>query len=138
MTEREFVKLLFDRYLNATGNDINIDEVGYYLEPFLISTSDDSFNIELTKRAAARVVNEFLINVLKIKDLDWQNAARIKDIYECKVCANSIAQAFRRCIIDTDEENVFNLNRNLSDKEIDKIIDKVMLIALHESPAVHA
>ena len=59
----------------------------------------------LNRQTAARITHEFMRIELNIPDLaDISPAAKLKDLYTCRVCANHIAQLYCRGIMDAKKE----------------------------------
>lgn len=58
----------------------------------------------LDKRAAAKITHLFIRDVFGIKDLDnIDPAEKLRDLYDCRVCVNHIAQMYLRGIMDAIE-----------------------------------
>ncbi len=91
--------------------------------------ASDVMNRELPieRRNAAALVHEFLKKEMKEPDDDdWNPAKRLRDLYDCHVCVNHVAQVFVKGImgaIDTDGMNstenssVFGMHELVSDDE---------------------
>ena len=128
MTEKEFFDLLLTKYSEEISEDLP-GELGYYLEYFLDNYPPEKLELPATKKVAARLIHEFMLNVFKWEDQDWANAAELKDIYDCRVCSNAIAQVYVRGIIREASPNVFGLNNTLSLEEGTEIIDRFLAMA---------
>jgi len=126
MTEKEFFDYLIERYMEETGQDLPAQGLGYYLEYFLDNYPTEKLELKLTKKICARMIHEFMMNVLKISDVDWNSAGDLKDIYDCRVCANSIAQVYERGIMGVSSEKIFGLNELVSDSDAEKHVDELM------------
>ncbi len=122
MTEKQFFDLIIKMYSEKTGDDLQADKLGYYLDSFLGNYPSDRMKNKLLKKMAARIIHEFMKNILDLRDLDWGDAAKLKDIYECRVCANAIAQTYIRGIIPPLASDIFGGNEVLSEGECDKIL----------------
>jgi len=58
----------------------------------------------LDRRGAARITHLFIRDVFGIKDLDNINPAeKLRDLYDCRVCVNHIAQIYLRGIMGAVE-----------------------------------
>lgn len=89
------------------------------------------------RRAAAEIVHGFLKDVLKEKDIaDISPAAVLRDLYDCRVCVNHIAQVYLKGIMDPVEIRglgadgdesllIFDGRGILSKKEAEEIIKRV-------------
>ena len=59
----------------------------------------------LNRQTAARITHQFMLIELKIPDLaDISPAAKLKDLYTCRVCTNHIAQLYTRRIMEAKKE----------------------------------
>ena len=125
MTEKEFFDYLIDEYLEKVSEDLPADGLGYYLEYFLDNYPAEKLELKLTKKIAARIIHEFMRNVLGISDEEWKASGGLKDIYDCRVCANSIAQVYDRGIIPAKEGNVFGLNELVSRDEAQSYVSRL-------------
>lgn len=118
--------------MEQTGEDLAVDNLGYYLDYFLNNYPPEKLELKLLKKTAARIVHEFMLNVLKWPDLDWGDATKLKDIYDCRVCANAIAQTYLRGIILPSKEDVFGGNEVLDLSQGREVIDKLMSLIKKE------
>nr|WP_297769913.1 hypothetical protein [uncultured Butyrivibrio sp.] len=129
MTEKEFFDKLLLAYSEEISEDLPGDDLGYYLEYFLDNYPPEKLELKLTKKIAARIIHEFMVNILKWPDLEWREAGKLKDIYDCRVCAGAIAQVYERGLLGEEQPLVFGLNKTLSAEEakvlIDKFIEKI-------------
>ena len=126
MTEKEFFDYLIERYMEETGQDLPVEGLGYYLEYFLDNYPPEKLELKLTKKICARLIHEFMMNVLKIPDVDWKRAGDLKDIYDCRVCANAIAQVYEHGIMGEASEKVFGLNELVSNSDAKTYVDALM------------
>lgn len=124
MTEKEFFDLLIEKYIKEISEDLPVENMGYYLEYFLDKYPPENLELSITKKVAARIIHEFMRNVLKWEDIEWGEASKLKDIYDCRVCSNAIAQVYTRGIIGEAEHEVFGLNNVISKKEGTEIVDR--------------
>lgn len=126
MTEKEFFDKLLLTYSEEITDELPSEGIGYYLEYFLDNYPPEKLELLATKKLAARLIHEFMINILHWQDKDWGEAASLKDIYDCRVCSNAIAQVYVRGIIGQSEPLVFGINNTLSEEEALMIIDNFM------------
>ena len=96
---------------------------------------------QITRKNAARICHMYLLKVMNVTDLDISGARSLRDLYDCRVCANHIAQVYMRGIMDAknikrDGEFLwFDLNGEDDDAYISGIIDRLLLI--HGGDHVH-
>lgn len=67
-----------------------------------LETEDELFkDREITRKNAARIIHMYLKKACEIRDLpDITPAECLRDLYDCKVCANHVAQVYLRGIMD--------------------------------------
>ncbi len=126
MTEKEFFDYLINEYAEKTGKDLPADGMGYYLEYFLDNYPPEKLELKLSRKICARIIHEFMLNVLQIPDVEWKSAGQLKDIYDCRVCANAIAQVYERGIMPESEEKVFGLNKTVSKEEAKRYVELLL------------
>lgn len=97
MTRKEFI-LALCRAFEADNNDIFIrGQKNGWLEYEDELYSDDS----VTRKNIARIIHMYLLKELYIPDLyDIQKAEVLRDLYDCRTCANHVAQVYLRGIMD--------------------------------------
>ena len=126
MTEKEFFDLLINTYAEETGEDFPSTGIGHYLEYFLTGYPPEKLELKLTRKITARLIHEFMLNIFGIADEEWKESGKLKDIYDCRVCANAIAQVYDRGIMPAYKENVFGLNELVSEAEAKEYIKKLL------------
>jgi hypothetical protein len=122
MKSKEFVEALINAYFEKTGNDLTDEDVSlfeYYLHDGVIP-----------RRLAARVVHLFMTRILNIPDIDWDEALKLRDIYECRSCANAIAQVYQRGIMLPIDEDRFGLSEDVTPEALERIIDRLYCVEL--------
>ena len=67
-----------------------------------LEQEDDMFKSGLiNRRNAARIIHNYLLKEKNIPDLsDISKASELRDLYDCRVCVNHIAQVYLREIMD--------------------------------------
>ena len=98
MNCKDFTNKLIDLYQNKNNQELSYEALGPFLCE-IIESNGDVYKMPLRRNTMARVLHEFYKNVLKEKDLDWGDAGTFPDIYDCKVCANPLAQCYVRGLI---------------------------------------
>ena len=58
---------------------------------------------EITRKNVARISHMYLLKVKGLNDLDISGAKELKDLYDCRVCANHVAQVYMRGIMDAKD-----------------------------------
>ena len=107
-----------------------------------LEAEDEVFkDLQLTRKNAARICHMYLLKVMKVRDLDISGAAKLRDLYDCRTCADHIAQVYLRGIMDA--KNImrggeflwFDLNGTDDDLTNSGIIRRLLLI--HVGDHVH-
>lgn len=137
MTTEEFIK----EFCNKAGIGFDgVFERGRK-EGWLEAEDELKKDQAITRKNAARICHMYLLKVMKVSDLDISGAAAIKDLYDCRVCANHVAQVYMRGIMDA--KNImhggeflwFDLNGTDDDFTNSGIIRRLLLI--HVGDHVH-
>lgn len=128
MNSQEFAQKLISLYQKENDRELTYEALGPYLCE-IIESDAGAYKMPLRKNTMARILHEFYKNILQMEDLDWQDAGKFPDIYDCKVCANSLAQCYVRGLITPRKhsENSWILGADdlVSDIEIKEILKKI-------------
>ena len=70
-----------------------------------IDTEDVLFRDgSITRKNAARIIHMYLLKVREVKDISGiSEAEKLRDLYDCRVCANHVAQVYLRGIMNAKE-----------------------------------
>lgn len=127
-----------DEFLNLLCQKAGIESEGIYAKgrkEGWLEAEDEVFKDQpVTRKNVARICHMYLQKVMKVNDLDISGAKELKDLYDCRVCANHVAQVYMRGIMDAknikrDGEFLwFDLNGEDSDEVNIAIIDRLLLI----------
>jgi len=83
----------------------------------------------ITRKQVARILHMYLRNELCEPDLmNWKNAEKLRDLYECRVCVNHVAQIYEKGIIGSvkiNGNNVFGMDNKISIVEAEEIVERV-------------
>ena len=66
-----------------------------------------------------------MTRILNIPDVDWDKALTLRDIYECRSCANAIAQVYQRGLMLPLDEDRFGLSEDVTEEVLDRIIERL-------------
>ena len=99
-----------------------------------LEDSDERFPYNpVDRRAAARIVHQFMRIELKIEDLEDISAAeKLKDLYTCRSCAAHVAQVDCRGLIEC-ESDFFNHLELLSNFEAVQIFKRLRKLLAEKS-----
>ena len=88
----------------------------------------------ITRKNVARICHMYLLKVMNIADLDMSGANKLRDLYDCRVCANHIAQVYMHGIMDAknimrDGEFLwFDLDGEDDEAYNSAVIDRLLLV----------
>ena len=103
MTREKFIKSLLEVFGEDTG-----DVFSKGLENGWLELEDKLYHEdEINRKNIARIIHMYLLKVKGISDLqDISKAGELRDLYDCRVCANHIAQVYLRDIMSAKELSV--------------------------------
>ena len=103
MTREQFIKRLLEVFGEDTG-----DVFSKGLENGWIEFEDKLYrDDEINRKNIARIIHLYLLKEKGISDLkDISKAAELRDLYDCRVCANHVAQVYLRDIMSAKELSV--------------------------------
>ena len=103
MTRLEFIQSLLEVFGEHTG-----DVFSNGLENGWLEFEDKLYHEdEINRKNIARIIHMYLLKVKGISDLqDISKAGELRDLYDCRVCANHIAQVYLRDIMSAKELSV--------------------------------
>ena len=78
------------------------------------------------RKNAARLLHIFLLSVLNEPDEDWGVYKDLKDIYDCRICANAIAQVCVKGLMAPVTGNEFGSSDPFTDKEAEEVIRRII------------
>ena len=125
MNTREFLEQLLDKYSALTRTELSDDMLGPYSKIVLFDAGYKTDTGQIKRNQAARISHEFLKYTLKEEDVDWNDARNLKDIYDCKICANPVAQVYEKGIIDSREKDIFGMEDILTEIQLSTIIERL-------------
>ncbi len=79
----------------------------------------------LLRRDAARILHVFLLEVAGEKDTDWGEYAALRDVYDCRICANAIAQVCKRGILQPFRPDAFGGDAPMSEEEAREALQRM-------------
>ena len=103
MTREQFIKRLLEVFGEDTGEVFSKGLENGWLEFEDKLYRDD----EINRKNIARIIHLYLLKEKGISDLkDISKAAELRDLYDCRVCANHVAQVYLRDIMSAKELSV--------------------------------
>ncbi|MCQ2572998.1 MAG: alpha-galactosidase [Treponema sp.] len=83
----------------------------------------------MERRHLAASIHNYLLNTLQEKDEEnWDDAKKLKDLYDCHACVIHIAQVYVKGIMDSseDDDELFGVRVPVSEEEIRETVSKVL------------
>lgn len=128
VTAEQFVTALIQNSPNTPPTD-NYLQYGYdsgWLEDMDITGKDEA----LLRKNAARIIHEFMRIELQESDLaDVSCASKLRDLYDCRVCAKHIMQVYAKGIMEgfytLDTLYLFGMKEAVTTVEASAIISRV-------------
>ena len=125
MTREQFIQRLLDVFEEDTT-----DVFSNGLEKGWLEFEDQLYrDDEITRKNIARIIHMYLLKEKGILDLqDISKACELRDLYDCRVCANHVAQIYLRGIMGSKELSAkggflwFDLNGEDDDHAIEEYL----------------
>ncbi|MCR4961527.1 MAG: hypothetical protein K6A74_08740 [Lachnospiraceae bacterium] len=111
----------FTESLLKLSKDKREDLSTYYAGMFSVN----SLKEPIRRKNAARAVHVFMTIVLNSRDEDWGRYSELKDIYDCRICANAIAQVCIKGIMAPVSKSEFGSDLVLTEEEAGKILGRL-------------
>lgn len=78
------------------------------------------------RKDAARVLHLILQKILCEQDLqDWSAALNLKDLYDCRICVNHIAQMYAKGILETLPDGTFGTEKEMGIDEFERALERL-------------
>ena len=121
---QEFLTLLL-----KSDDAINDAHVSGLIDLYMSEHADDM----ILRKDAAKILHLYLKNIRQVKDEeDISPAAVLKDLYDCRVCADHIAQVFIKGIMKGHDYPggliIFDPNVEITDAEAREAISKTITL----------
>ena len=80
----------------------------------------------IERAVAARILHEFMVRELGESDLvDVKKANELRDLYDCHVCVNHVAQVYCKEIMPAWREGIFGMRERLQKREALEILGRL-------------
>ena len=125
MTREQFIQRLLEVFEEDTA-----DVFSNGLEKGWLEFEDQLYRDDvITRKNIARIIHMYLLKEKGIPDLqDISKAGELRDLYDCRVCANHVAQIYLRGIMGSKEFSAkggflwFDLNGEDDDHSIEEYL----------------
>ena len=118
MTTDGFVECILDEYEAAFRRRLDSFERATAKEYIESDVSEDNLSGAVSRKLAALILHKSLQRLTDEKDEEWGPARQFKDIYDCRVCANAVAQVSVKGILYPISADEFGMTEILSDEEL--------------------
>ena len=112
MKTAEFIDNIIEQSPASAG------DTAAFFKHMMADNSDAMLEQSVTKKKAAMIIYAFIKDVLGLKDIDWGASKSLRDIYDCRICANAIAQVIERGILTPQSENLFGGDVIMKDEDL--------------------
>jgi hypothetical protein len=133
ITVRDFLKkLLLEEKPEESGNPVD-DGLDSRLQQarqqgWVEDQDIHALDEAVDRRTAARILHMYRRKVLGISDVpDISQAYNVRDLFDCRVCANHIAQMVLQGIMEpvqVGDMTIFDVYRKLTEEEAESYIDR--------------
>ncbi|SDB59542.1 hypothetical protein [Butyrivibrio sp. INlla16] len=118
MTTAAFIDYLTEEYRGDTAA---------FWKHMMADNSEEMLMQPVTKKKAALILHAMMRDSLDIKDVDWDKARKLKDIYDCRICANAVAQVIERGLIEPEKPDLFGMQIPMEDEELLSAVKKLII-----------
>lgn len=127
ITTKQFVNALEEVYISKKKEASTEDFISYGRHRgWLDEQNIIQWEQNIERRHAAVIFHEFLRIEFGVEDLrDWSNANKLKDLYDCRVCAKHVAQVVERQIMPPLEPKRFMLLRPVSEDDFIIMLERL-------------
>ena len=123
ITLEQFISNLWNSYEKSCSSSDTAEEMQLFYATIRSAFSTQQLKDPALRRDAARLLHIFLLQIAKLPDEDWGDYAHLKDLYDCRICANAIAQVCVRNLMQPISRTEFGSLHPLSEKEASDAIE---------------
>ncbi|MBO6298294.1 MAG: hypothetical protein J6N53_05560 [Lachnospiraceae bacterium] len=123
ITLEQFISNLWNGYEKSCSSSDTAEEAQLFYATIRSAFSTQQLKAPALRRDAARILHIFLLQIAKLPDEDWGEYTRLKDLYDCRICANAIAQVCVRSLLHPVSRTEFGSLRPLSEHEASDAIE---------------
>ena len=118
----EYVLSEHERIISETSTDIARAADRDYL---VSGISQADLQAPVTRKFAAVILHRAMQRLTYEEDEDWGIAKGFRDIYDCRVCANAVAQAAVKGILPPEADNFFGMTDILTDEKVPETVTRL-------------
>ena len=120
MKTAEFIDYIIEQDPASAG------DTAAFFKHMMADNSDAMLEQAVTKKKAAMIIYAFMKDVLGLQDVDWGKAKALRDIYDCRICANAIAQVCERGILMPKRDDLFGGDILMKDSDLYDAVFRLM------------
>ena len=120
MTVEVFIDYIIEKSPASAG------DTSAFFKHMMADNSDAMLEQYVTRKKAALILYAFMKDTLGLKDIDWGAAKAFRDIYDCRVCANAIAQVCVRGIMLPKKPDYFGGELLMEDDELNNAVFRLL------------
>lgn len=120
MTVAEFIDYIIEQTPAFAG------DTAAFFKHMMADNSDAMLEQSVTRKKAALILYAFMKDVPGLKDLDWGKSMAFRDIYDCRVCANAIAQVCERGVMIPKAPDLFETDTIMTSNDLKDAVKKMM------------
>ena len=120
MKTAEFIDYIIEQTPASAGDTAD------FFKHMMADNSDAMLEQAVTRKKAAMIIYAFMKDVLKWQDVDWGKTKVLRDIYDCRICANAIAQVCERGILTPEREDLFGGEILMKEDDLYDAISRLM------------
>ncbi len=132
VTVREFLKRLLEEKPEESGETVDAELERRLQQARQLGWVEDqdihALDEAIDRRTAARILHMYRRKVLGISDVpDISPAYNLRDLFDCRVCANHIAQVVLQGVMEpvqVGDMTIFDVYRKLTEEETEIYIDR--------------
>ena len=125
MTTDDFVEFILNEYEAFLGHRLKSAERAIAKEYIESDIPRESLSGIVTRKLAAMILHKSLQRLTGEPDEDWGAARHFKDIYDCRICANAVAQVSIKGILPPVFDDRFGMTEILADEEQKKAAERL-------------
>ncbi len=131
VSTKEFVQILWRKNQELEAADWQQlsarGKADGWLEPLNLVQAEKA----IERRTAAGILHRFLQKVLREADLpSWEEAKKLRDLYDCRTCVNHVAQVYCKGIMDGVEmesgELIFDMYGTITAPEAEEMAERML------------
>lgn len=128
MITDDFVECILDEYEAAGLCRLGSAERAAAKEYLESDIPADNLLGAVNRKLAALILHKSLQRLTEEKDEDWGPARQFKDIYDCRVCANAVAQVSAKGILPPIAIDEFGMTEILTEKELKTAAERLFCL----------